>query len=73
MADAESMLNEDGFSADTVDTPREGVEQHGKQECLKGAINKGKVYFLGGKQKWTQERVVCLFNLSNVAMITYKV
>ena len=38
-----------------MDTPNEGVEQHRRQECLKGAIKKGKV--LGGKKQWTQERV----------------
>ena len=44
-----------GFFADTVDTPKEGVEQRRKRECLKGAISKGKAYLLGGK--WTQEKV----------------
>ena len=28
-----------------------------KQECLKGIISKGKAYLLGGKQKWTLEKV----------------
>ena len=27
------------------------------ENVLKGAISKGKVYLLGGKQKWKQERV----------------
>ena len=45
------------FFGDTVETPKEGAEQHRKRECLKGAISKGKMYLLGGKQKWTQEKV----------------
>ena len=49
MTDVESILNDDEFFADTVDTPKEGAEQHKKRECLKGAIRKGKV--LGGNQK----------------------
>ena len=39
MADIENIWNNDDFFADRVDTPKEGVEQHGKQERLKGAIN----------------------------------
>ena len=51
----ESMLNDDQFFADTVDTPREGIRQHKKGERLKSAISKGKV--LGGKKQWTHERI----------------
>ena len=51
----ESMLNDDQFFADTADTPREGIEQHKKGECLNSAISKGKV--LGGKKQWTHERI----------------
>ena len=40
MADPEKMLNDEEFFADTVDIPKEGVEQHSKRECLKGAISK---------------------------------
>ena len=49
MADIENMLKEDEFFTDTVDATKEGVKQHVKQECLKGAISKGKV--LGGKKQ----------------------
>ena len=45
------------FFGDTADTPKEGIEQHRKRECLKGVIGKGKVYLLGGRQKWTHEGV----------------
>ena len=33
------------------------VWQHGKRECSRGVIGKGKAYLLGGKPKWTQEKV----------------
>ena len=55
MAHAEKILNDEEFFEDTVDTPKESVEQHTKRECLKCAISKGKVYLLGGK--WIQEKV----------------
>ena len=57
MIEVKSILNDDEFFGDTVDTPKEGVEQHRKRECLKGAISKGKAYLLRGKQKWTQGKV----------------
>ena len=53
MADVENILNDDEFFRDTVDTPKEGIEQHRKRECLKCVIRKGKVYLLG--RKGTQE------------------
>ena len=40
---------------DTADTLKEGIAQHKKRECLKGAIDKGKGDLLGSK--WTHERV----------------
>ena len=55
MADVENILNDDNFFQDAVDTPKEGIEQHGKQECLKSLIGKGKANLLG--HKWTQEKV----------------
>ena len=55
MADVENMLNDDDFFGDTVDTPKEGIEQHRKRECLKSVISKGKSYLLASK--WTQEKV----------------
>ena len=54
MADVQSILNDD-FFGDAVDTPKEGIEQHKKQECLKSAIGKGKAHLFG--YKWTQEKV----------------
>ena len=30
MADVENILNNDGFFGDTVDAPKEGIEQHRK-------------------------------------------
>ena len=48
-------LNDDNFFGDVIDTPKEGIEQHRKQECLKGVIGRGKAYLLG--DKWTHERV----------------
>ena len=55
MADVENILNNDNFFGDTADTPKEGIEQHRKQECLKGELSKGKV--LDGKRQWTHEKV----------------
>ena len=45
MADAEKILNNEEYFGDTVDTPKEGVEQHRKRECLKCAISKSKSVF----------------------------
>ena len=55
MADVGNILNDDDFFGDTVDTPKEGIEQHRKRECLKSVISKCKAYLLGSK--WTQEKV----------------
>ena len=54
MADIENILNDDEFFGDAINTPKEGIQQHRKQECLKSVISKGKAYLLGSK--WTQER-----------------
>ena len=35
MADVGDILNDDDFFGDVVDTPKEGIEQHKKRECLK--------------------------------------
>ena len=43
LSDVENTLKDDEFFADTFDTPKGSVDQHNKQECLKGAKNKGKV------------------------------
>ena len=43
------------FLGDIVDTPKEGIEEHKKRECLKGVIDKGKAYLLG--HEWTRGRV----------------
>ena len=53
LTDVGNILDNDDFFEDTIDTPKERVDQHRKQECLKGAISKGKAYLLGRKQKWT--------------------
>ena len=55
MTDVENILIDDDFFGDIVDTPKEGIEQHRKQECLKSVISKGKVYLL--RSKWTLEKV----------------
>ena len=34
MTDVGAILNNDEFFGDTVDTPKEGIEQHKKRECL---------------------------------------
>ena len=46
---------DDDFFEDVIDTPKEGIKQHKKRECLKGAIDKGKTYLLG--HKWTHGKV----------------
>ena len=55
MTDVENILNDDDFFGDTVDTPREDIEQHRKRECWKSVIGRGKAYLLGSK--WTKENV----------------
>ena len=52
MADAGDILNDDEFFGDVADTPKEGIEQHKKRQCLKSITDKGK---LG--HKWTHERI----------------
>ena len=54
MTDVGDISNDDDFFGDIVDTPKEGIEQHKKRECLKSLIEKGKAHLLG---KWTHERV----------------
>ena len=54
MTDVEDIFDND-FFGDIVDTPKEGIEQHKKRECLKSAMDKGKTHLLGSK--WTHERV----------------
>ena len=51
----ENILNDDEFFGDAVDTPKESIEQHTKQECLKSVIDKGKAHLL--VHKWTRGRV----------------
>ena len=50
MADASDILNDDDFFGDIVDTPKEGIEQHKKQEEL--VIGKGKL-----RHKWAHGMV----------------
>ena len=54
-ADVGNILNDDDFFGDAVDTPKEGLEEHKKRECLKSVIGKGKTHLLG--HKWTEGRV----------------
>ena len=49
MADVGDILNDNEFFGDVVDTPKEGIEQHKKRECLKSVIDKGKAHLLGHK------------------------
>ena len=55
MADVGNILNDDDFFRDIVDTPKEGIEQHRKRQCLKSVIDRGRAHLLGSK--WTQEKV----------------
>ena len=43
MTDVENVFDND-FFGDVVDSPKEGIEQHKKRECLKSVIDKGKVH-----------------------------
>ena len=43
MVDVENILNDDEFFGDIVDTPKEGIKQHIKRECLKSVIDRGKI------------------------------
>ena len=54
MTDVGDIFDDD-FFGDIVDTPKEGIEQHKKRECLKSVMDKGKGYLLGSK--WIHERV----------------
>ena len=54
MADVGDKSNDDEF-LNVVDTPKEGIEQHRKQECLKDVISMDKAHLLG--HKLTYERV----------------
>ena len=55
IGDVGNILIDDDFFGDIVDTPKEGTEQHKKQECLKSVIGRGRAHLLGSK--WTQEKV----------------
>ena len=55
MTDVENILNDDEFFVGTVDTLKEGVDQHRKREFLIRAVSKGKV--LGSKKQWTHEKI----------------
>ena len=46
MTDVENVFDND-FFGDVVDTPKEGIEQHKKRECLKSVIDKGNGHLLG--------------------------
>ena len=55
MADTGEILNDDDFFDDVVDTPKEGIEQHKKRECLKSVVDRGKSHSLG--HKWAHGKV----------------
>ena len=55
MSGVGDTLNNDDFF-DTVDTPKESIDQYKKRESLKGIMNRGKAYLLGSS-KWTYEKV----------------
>ena len=55
MSGVGDILNSDDFF-DTVDTPKEGIDQYKKRESLKGIMSRGKAYLLGSS-KWTYEKV----------------
>ena len=40
---AGNILNDNKFFGDIVDTTKEGIEQHKKQEELKDAVDKGRL------------------------------
>ena len=44
MTDVGDIINDDEFFGDIVDTPKEGIEQHIKRECLKDVISMGKAH-----------------------------
>ena len=41
------MLNDNEFFGDIIDTPKEGIEQYKKRECLKNVMDRSKAYLLG--------------------------
>ena len=43
-----SILNDDELFGDTVDTPKEGIEQQRKREYFKSAASKGATHFRQG-------------------------
>ena len=55
MGDVENILNDDDIFGDSVDIPKEGIEQDKKRDCLKSVIGSDKAHLLG--RKWTHERV----------------
>lgn len=59
VSDVEHILNNNEFPEHIVDHwyTQKSVEQHRKEECLKGAISKGKVNLPGGNKQWIPEWV----------------
>ena len=52
MIDVVNIFNDDNFLIDTVDTPKEGTDQHKKRKELKRVIDRCKLGY-----EWTHERV----------------
>lgn len=42
-SDAGNILKDEELFPDTVDAPKKGLEQHRKQEVVKGALSKRKI------------------------------
>ena len=55
MPDTQNILNDNECFADTVDTPKEGIELYKERESSKGAISKGKP--LGDKSNGHMKRL----------------
>ena len=54
MTEIETILNDDDFFGDTVDTSKEGTVEYRKRECLKIVIRSGKAHLLW--RKWAHEK-----------------
>ena len=47
MSGVGDILNDNEFFGDIIDTPKEGIEQYKKRECLKNVMDRSKAYLLG--------------------------
>ena len=51
-SDAGNILKDEELFPDTVDTPKKGLEQHRKQEVVKGALSKRKILVIKTMNAW---------------------